>query len=141
MCLEIKIKNKWLPDFLIRPKKLTARKDIICYKIYTTLDDKNVQSVHRHTKHKLGIQPEVKFTYEIYRNRISIYKGYHSFIDIPSNSIISHNHIYKCIIPKGSKYMVGGINNIKLKDGFVSNRIIIDKKLTKDEVLKLRRKL
>lgn len=140
MCLEIKTNTQhWLTRSLniLIPKK--AKKDIICYKIYKTINETEVKSIKRHTYHILGIQPKVKFTYDFWNDSISINAGYHSYIKKPNNNNKNH-HIYKCIIPKGAKYFIGGINDILKIDGYVSNQLEIIEKvnniiLPKDELL------
>lgn len=103
MCL---IVNKVIP--------FIAKKDIICYKIYVKKEGYLSSPYFGHT-------PSVRNFTELEPNPISsdhkyiINKGFHSFKHLKDAKrdtqfypfLYTNNIIYKCIIPKGSKYYRG----------------------------------
>lgn len=95
MCLEIKH----------NAKKMTARKDIVVYKILLKWRDGTLRTPFRNCVINIGEQKESYLLKE--ENEITI--GLHSF---KSYNLISDKdghwgRVAKCIIPKGSKYYVG----------------------------------
>jgi hypothetical protein len=130
--------------FKIEGKKLTAKEDIVCYKIVRVKHFKKgtvvehwekihciikttgnyIFSIYRGFPYILNRTYETKFKYKVslfgYRE---ISSGFHSYIskEVAENkSSMPYNMVVKCIIPKGSKYYV---NNSKQE--FVSTKIKI----------------
>jgi hypothetical protein len=117
--------------FTILPesKLLTAKEDIICYKVLYYNENK-LYSVYRNFRYKINK------TYRIFRWLKSdnekeqleffsvISRGFHSYIEIPRCYL--ENVVVECIIPKGSKYYQNYCE-------YVSNKIKIIK-IIKDYV-------
>lgn len=120
MCLDLKRGSK----------VKIANKDIICYKRYKyDLASNTLKSPFQRTIHKFGKQPEVQLGY--CKNQYGhIEEGYHSFkykFWIKLFGILhSYGNLYKCVIPKGSKYYEGTWGDFK---SYASNNLIIVKKV------------
>lgn len=127
MCLHSKSK---------RFKYLIAEEDIICYKslIRWKSEDDALRSEH-YNYHYIPdvIQPNVKLVesflevWEGFRDfeEWRITDGYHSYIEVPDDD--PSYVIAEFVIPKGTRYTKGKINQSDVIDGYVSETI----KLTK----------
>jgi len=98
-----------------------AKKDIIVYKrVYPDLTS-NIQLF----QYELGMhyyQTDEEFGFRVKHLGLKVYKGLHAFTKKPIIPYWSDNIILKCIIPKGSLYLIQ--DNDK---EIVSNNLIVDK--------------
>lgn len=116
------------------PGEKIAKKDITCYKVFDhnarsqNQHGKYVRSMHRRFNYKIGVLYELdgymNAAYNWFWGVKTIEVGLHSFIDFRSamSSMLSDELVYKCTIPKGSRYYY----NPQTKE-YVSDQIIIKK--------------
>lgn len=111
MCLEIKNEN-----FKIK----IAKKPIICFKLGRVKKNRFHSPFYSKTYYKNMINFEVKLGIINLPNLklIIINEGYHSYVHFFSNG----NQLF--LIPKGTKYVRGGINDHDRNNGYVSENII-----------------
>lgn len=102
------------------PPPIIAKKAVVCYKTGYRLS-KNTFSpkVMRFIYKKGKITEKVSLRPYDYRFYCTIEEGYHSFIKYSSGD---STELF--IIPKGSRYYKGGVNQFTDVDGYVSDRII-----------------
>ena len=99
-----------------------AKEDIHCYKVMRVVNThiRSVYQNHRYYINKLETIDE--FGIEKYLDHISINEGLHAFTNYfkaYGTALFNAGIIYKCIIPKGSKYYLGD-------DVIVSNQMMIN---------------
>lgn len=106
-------------------KAIVAEENIYCYKLLA----KNNRSVVCNYQYQLGkLNIPVDIVPEVQRAAPAFYinEGYHSFKDKKGavNDKGPREKIVLCVIPKGTKYWVGKVNQ-SYADGFVSENIVI----------------
>jgi len=117
------------PDY---PKIQIAIKDIICYKGVSSYENNYCTSYFTGFKYEIGKSYKTKIKFPIINqflffkkyNKKTIMEGFHSYKEIPDD----YHIIFKCIIPKGSKYYYSGIHltyNLRSDSVYVSDQIII----------------
>lgn len=102
---------------------LIAKKDIVVYKCLikqaTTLVSPYIGFVY-----KLRTLYEASLGVTIHNDITVIAEGFHAYYDKKKSLHKWNNEVYKCIVPKGSKYY------LSKKDGeIVSDKLIIKRKL------------
>lgn len=70
---------------------------------------------------------DLKVVKSKYNNTIA--EGYHSYEEVSDSIINSSQRKIPCIIPKGAEYYYSNYGNIKAASVFVSNRILVNRKL------------
>lgn len=126
MCMTIK-KSWFRKTFKMKPKLLTAKEDIVYYKVYITLED-GVKSKYQKTIHEFGRQSHIKIGVTSFEKKWQIDEGYHSFVneeDAIAEINSNNESVYKCIIPKDTCYVIGKWAGSNI-DNYVSNEIIIE---------------
>lgn len=122
MCLVVK-QNWFQTLFRMKPKIRTAKKDIVVYKLLAEDRVHNELASYYYTNFhwSIGKVYSSPLVVEKDKSYYLVGKGFHSFLNKPS-----HDHIlflfppsypffqalYKAIIPKGSKYIIGEKNEI-----------------------------
>lgn len=135
------------------PSPLIAEEDIVCFKLAypdSECDQIAVSAVreHEYVLGALASSPlelvEEKHPYYTGYTEHSISKGIHSFVSLDSTYAYMHYArcifkegvtIYRCVIPKGSKYYFGTFAN---RNCYASDRLIMVRPVTKWEIVKSR---
>lgn len=125
--------------FTIRRKE-TAEKDIVCYKVLIEEDDGTLRSPYYCLKTwKLREEQEEKLTQEKVQLKGKEYElktatGLYTFnnkrsarlaLDIMKEKTKINFRLFRCIIPKGSKYYIGSY----YRNEYCSEKLIIKRKL------------
>lgn len=107
-------------------KKLTANKNITCYKILEVVDEDSgmLLSQHREYVYFLGELNKLnkKLSIDGRGYYSTIHKGFHSYRN--RNTVVYSENIiiFQCTIPKGTKYYKNSME-------YVSDAIIINKRI------------
>ena len=102
-----------------------AKKDIICYKIFDLTPRGKLISPCKSMRYDINshyYQTGVKFTFSInfFRSRIYVERGLHTYKNKNFCPVMVNSARVKCIIPKGSLYLIS-----KCKEYIVSDNLII----------------
>lgn len=111
------------------PKLLIAYKDKICYKLLkTTLLSpyRNYQYCYDKPNTFINLQTELVF------DEFRCYEGYHSYASFKEisnqykllKSFDPNIYMFKCLIPKGSQYLVNEWKEIVSSNIIITNRIL-----------------
>lgn len=113
-----------------------ADKNIVVYKIFEHYNAQIMSSFmdKKYTKNHMYKETLFRPAINVVESNMLMWEfGFHSCLTLKSAKSymkatdICKGHIYKCIIPKGSKYVIGsssGVDNL-----VVSNQIIVKRKL------------
>lgn len=111
-----------------RPKLLIAKKDRVCYKMLT----KTLRSPHRNYQYCFDIPNTViDLQTEICYDEFRCYRGYHSYASL-EDALLKYKllkifdpsiYLFKCIIPKGSQYLINRWQEIVSSNIIITNKI------------------
>lgn len=121
---------------------LVAKEDIICYKLGYNRDNKRFISPYMYYIYRFNTPAYSSLYIEGSEKYWSVYRGIHTFVSLRDAIIFKENHfppryydlsIFKCVIPKGSKYYLGKYGDF---NNYASNALIPIGKITAKDIFK-----